>query len=1055
MSDYLIRGTLAELDPAVHQLTQLEAERQYRKIILIASESSAPHAAMEATTSAFTNIYAEGYPDEETRQMSEDEILDYGPRLAHYRRYSDPRYYKGVEYADAIEALARRRCAELFATAQVPAEKIFVNVQALSGAPANNAVYNALLKPGETVMGLDLVQGGHLSHGAKANRSGAYYNSVPYGLDPATERLDYSAVRALAMQHRPKLLIAGYSSYPWVPDWAEFRRIADECGAVLLADIAHIAGLVAAGEAASPLGHAHVISFTTHKSLCGPRGACLLTTDAALARKLDRAVFPGEQGGPHINTIAGLAVVFKLNQRPQFKALQKQIRANAVRFAQQLQAHGFRVPFGGTEIHLFNLDCKSVVGAAGAPLMGEMAARILDLAGVVVNRNTIPGDRGAFYPSGLRLATPWITQRGFMEKEVDELAGHMAAVLRACVPFAYAAGRGKPLHRTRVDFKILNESKNALRDLAQRMGIDYQASVHGYPHFYYSDSAAPAAPFTTIVISGAHAAHFLELALASDVGALPAKGAQATSVARLEHGAFVTVAGTLARAAAAGSFELVVPSADANTVAAWLRDVSDGYVSIDAADVQGKLPGPVQVQVTGGVQQLPAATPAAGLGHKPYYIGHAATAAQGTALPDFVWNEPSAAALQRTALHAQHVALGGRLAAFAGWEMPLWYSSVVEEHAAVRNAAGLFDVAHMGVWDASGPAAAGFLDQLVGNDVRALGVGESLYTHLLTPAADVLDDLLIYRLQVERFLVVVNAGNDSKDWAWVTTVQAGTVRVDAQRPAARVAGGAAVQLRDLRAAGSAAEQRVDLALQGPSSQPTLLALGGAAADVARVRALKRTQLCSATLGGFDLIVSRTGYSGELLGYELFVHPARAEALWLALLAAGAPLGVKPCGLAARDSLRTEAGLPLYGHEFAGALALGVGESGFGAYIKLHKPWFIGRAAFKQREAVRTREVLRFRFAEKGVRMAHPGDPVVDKRGRVAGTVTSCALDSDGFLTGQAVVELALTEPGTAVGIFAGGGEKPDLRAKLQLGERVPLCSWAVVQPRMWRKQPAQ
>ena len=466
MSDYLIRGTLAELDPAVHQLTQLEAERQYRKIILIASESSAPHAAMEATTSAFTNIYAEGYPDEETRQMSEDEILDYGPRLAHYRRYSDPRYYKGVEYADAIEALARRRCAELFATAQVPAEKIFVNVQALSGAPANNAVYNALLKPGETVMGLDLVQGGHLSHGAKANRSGAFYNSVPYGLDPATERLDYSAVRALAMQHRPKLLIAGYSSYPWVPDWAEFRRIADECGAVLLADIAHIAGLVAAGEAASPLGHAHVISFTTHKSLCGPRGACLLTTDAALARKLDRAVFPGEQGGPHINTIAGLAVVFKLNQRPQFKALQKQIRANAMRFAQQLQAHGFRVPFGGTEIHLFNLDCKSVVGAAGAPLMGEMAARILDLAGVVVNRNTIPGDRGAFYPSGLRLATPWITQRGFMEKEVDELAGHMAAVLRACVPFAYAAGRGKPLHRTRVDFKILNESKNALRDLA-------------------------------------------------------------------------------------------------------------------------------------------------------------------------------------------------------------------------------------------------------------------------------------------------------------------------------------------------------------------------------------------------------------------------------------------------------------------------------------------------------------------------------------------------------------------------------------------------------------
>jgi glycine hydroxymethyltransferase len=630
----------------------------------------------------------------------------------------------------------------------------------------------------------------------------------------------------------------------------------------------------------------------------------------------------------------------------------------------------------------------------------------------------------------------------------------MAAVLRACVPFVYAAGRGKPLHRARVDFKALNDSKNALRDLALRMGIDYQASAHGYPHFYYSDSAPQPLPFTTLLVSGEHAAHFLELALSSSVGALAAKGAQATSVARLEHGTFITVAGTVERATTVGSFELVVPSADASAVAAWLRDVSDGYVSIDAADVHGKLPGPVQVEVTGGRKQLPAAGAAAAAGSKPYYIGQAAAAPQGAALPEFVWNEAATAALQHTPLHAQHLALRGRLAAFAGWEMPLWYSSVVEEHAAVRNAAGLFDVAHMGVWDASGSDAAGFLDQLVGNDVRALGVGESLYTHLLTPAADVIDDLLIYRLQAERFLVVVNAGNDSKDWAWVNAVQAGTVRVDAARPAAQLAGRAAVQLRDLRAVSSEADQRVDLALQGPASQQTLLALGGAAADVARVRALKRTQLCSATLGGFDLIVSRTGYSGELLGYELFVHPARAEALWLALLAAGAPLGVKPCGLAARDSLRTEAGLPLYGHEFAGALALGVGESGFGAYIKLHKPWFIGRAAFMQREQARTREVMRFRFAEKGVRMAHPGDPLVDKRGRVAGTVTSCALDSDGFLTGQAVVELALTEPGTAVGVFAGGGEKPELRAKLQPGERVPLCSWAVVQPRMWRKQTA-
>jgi glycine hydroxymethyltransferase len=283
MPDSLFRGTLEELDPDVYELTQLESERQYRKLILIASESTSPLAVRDALDSAFQNVYAEGYPDEDTRWMTEEEILDYDNRLAHYRRYSDPRYYKGVEYVDTIEALARRRCAEAFAANGLTADDLYVNVQALSGAPANNAVYHALVDPGDTVMGMNLLHGGHLSHGSPVNRSGKFYNIVHYTVDPETQRINYQTVQDLASEHKPKMIIAGFSSYPWSADWARFRAIADSVGAYLLADIAHVAGMVVAGAYPSPIGHAHIVTTTTHKSLNGPRGAVIITADYALA----------------------------------------------------------------------------------------------------------------------------------------------------------------------------------------------------------------------------------------------------------------------------------------------------------------------------------------------------------------------------------------------------------------------------------------------------------------------------------------------------------------------------------------------------------------------------------------------------------------------------------------------------------------------------------------------------------------------------------------------------------------------------------------------------
>ena len=1034
MRDFLFRGTIAELDPALDELIHLEAERQGRKLILIASESTAPLAVRQALSSAFQNIYAEGYPDEDTRQMSEPEILDYPARLATFRRYADPRYYKGVEYADAAEALARRRCAELFAANGIPADKIFVNVQALSGAAANNAVYHALVNPGDTIMGMNLMHGGHLTHGSPANRSGKLYNVVSYTIDPLTEQIDYAAVEELARQHKPKVIVAGYSSYPWQADWARFRQIADAVGAVLLADIAHIAGLVAAGVYPSPLGYAQVITFTTHKSLCGPRGACILTTDATLARKLDRAVFPGEQGGPHVNVFGAMALAFKLARTEQFCQMQAQVVKNCAALAEGLTRRGLRLAFGGGNTHLINLDCSAITGPDGAGLSGDQAARILDIAGIVVNRNTLPQDSSAFDPSGIRIGTVWPTQRGLAEAEMDQVADIIADVLHACTPY-YQEGRKGELRRAKVDFNALEQAKLKVRHLADQAAcVEKPAQAHAYPHFYYLDDR-PAGDSAVFSLSGERVRQFLCYSLSSDTEALLPGQAQPTRLFTPQGAVDAALA-----CASPSEFLLRVSAAQAGLAAAWLRDLSDGYVAFDE-DVERKLPGPVIVK------ESAAAFPAELRGEavdarKAYAIGVPSTG--GPALPEFHWTEQEGN-LRRTPVYEVHKALGGRMVPFAGWEMPVQYSSVVEEHLAVRQAAGLFDVAHMGVYQAEGPDAAVFLDSVVGNDIGTLDVGDSCYTHLLDPEASVIDDLLIYRRGEEKYLVVVNASNDDKDWAWLNAVREGKVLVERTRPSRR-AFGRQVILRNLRDPQAGIDMRVDIALQGPKSREILLSLGASAADRARIMALGRTQLCDAVVGGFDLVVSRTGYTGERMAFELFVHPDRAADLFKSLIKAGEPLGLKPCGLGSRDSLRIEAGLPLYGHEMGGALNLGVAEAGFGSYVKTYKPWFVGRSAYLKREQTRKSVVVRFRFMEKGVRMAHQDDPVLDKRGRVVGVVTSCSVDKEGFLTGQAYLELKSAEEGTPLFIYQGAAKDKTgvVPAELKPGGKASLPTAAAV-----------
>lgn len=1036
MTDFLFRGKLSDLDPDVSELIEIEAERQNRKLILIPSESAAPEAVRKALGSVFQNIYAEGYFDDRMRLMDEDEILDYDEQLAYYRRYSDPRYYKGVEYVDIIESLTARRCAEVFAANGVSADELFVNVQALSGAPANNAVYH-LINTGDTIMGMNLIHGGHLTHGSSVNRSGKLFNAVHYTVDPETERIDYDQVAKLALEHKPRIIIAGYSSYPFVPDWRRFREIADSVGAYFLADVSHIAGLIAAGIIPSPVGFAHVITFTTHKTLCGPRGACIITDNASLAKKIDRGVFPGEQGGPHIHAIAALATTFKLAKTPAFKQLQEQIVKNNQVLTNHLEKRGLRIPFNGTNTHLGNIDVSVVKGPDGTSLSGDLAARILDIAGLVVNRNTIPGDKSALNASGVRYGTPWMTQRGLDEIDMVLVADIIADVLFATTPYSIGTNKGQ-VQRAKIDFKVLEGAKIRVRKLIEKIGVDPNITTHGYPHFYYLDELPKGIDGKIgYDLTGKGIRLFVNYVFSSDVESLKPGEEQSTYLfadGEMINGVITCVSSY--------HFRFTTEVSRGNLAASWLRDLSDAFIFFDK-DLNRRLPGPIIVKESLLVSELPSKKAEITV-TKPYFIGHSDISANLPAKPVFDWVETESDQLKRTSLYDNHVKLGAKIIPFAGWEMPVWYTSVTEEHLATRKAAGLFDVSHMGVYQAEGPDALTFLDSVCANDIDALEIGESCYTHFLTVDANVIDDLLVYRRQKEVYLIVVNASNDDKDWAWLNAVKDGKVMVDANQPGA-TAFGKNVVLRNLRDRSAGAEMRVDIALQGPKSRDILLALGADPANRKRIMKLKRTQLCDAVVGEFDLIVSRTGYTGEKMAFELFVHPDHAPAFWDALMQAGESKGLKPCGLGARDSLRTEFGLPLYEHEMGGDLGLGVSEANFGSFVKTYKPWFIGRDAYLERETKRKGIVVRFRFQEKGVRMAHNGDPVIDKKGKVIGVVTSCAIDSEGYLTGQAFIEEKANEEGAVIYIYQGSpdnvGKLPNL---LTQGDRVKLPTPAVI-----------
>jgi glycine hydroxymethyltransferase len=377
-------------DPEVAEAILRETEREANKLELIASENFVSEAVLEAQGSVMTNKYAEGYPGR--------------------------RYYGGCEYVDVVENLAIERAKDLFGVEHA-------NVQPHSGTQANMAVYFAALKPGDTVLGMNLTHGGHLSHGSPVNFSGKFYNIIPYGVDRDTETVDFDELRRLALEHKPKMIIAGASAYPRVLDFERFGEIAREVGAYLMVDIAHIAGLVAHGLHPSPVPHADFVTTTTHKTLRGPRGGMIMCPEKH-AKIVDKSIFPGSQGGPLMHIIAAKAVAFKEALTPEFRDYQKQIVTNAAALAAALAERGFRIVSGGTDTHLMLIDLQ------GQGVTGKEAEAALDLAGITANKNSIPFDpQSPFITSGIRLGTPALTARGMGTPEMETVAGLIQRVL--------------------------------------------------------------------------------------------------------------------------------------------------------------------------------------------------------------------------------------------------------------------------------------------------------------------------------------------------------------------------------------------------------------------------------------------------------------------------------------------------------------------------------------------------------------------------------------------------------------------------------------------------
>jgi glycine cleavage system T protein len=1163
--NYFFEYELSDADPETKHLIDLEEERQVRKIMLIASESICPKPVKEALASVYTNLYAEGYPHMRYIRDERDELLDFDRQLAFHRRYSDRRYYKGVDYVNFIEALAQKRCAELFASEAHPAERIWVNVQPLSGAAANNAIYDAFLNPGDTVMGMALDCGGHLTHGSEANRSGKYYNIVSYGVSEKTGKLDYEAIKKLALEHKPRMIIAGYSAYPWDIDWKKFREIADSVpeGCHLHADIAHTAGLISANVVSNPVGIADTCAFTTHKTMCGPRGAVIITTDEESARTVETAVFPSEQGGPHICNIAAKAVSFKIAQSKEFVELMERIIENTQHLAKALYDHGLKLAYGGTNTHMVLIDLKGIKSKTGYEVTGEIVSRILDQCGLTCNKNAISGDDNPVHPTAIRLGTTWVTQRGMGAAEMEKIAELVNRVLVNIHPFKYIGGGGE-IGRGKIDFDLMEKIKVEVEALEKSLARNEVNLTSGYPHYYslgksggYDSILRPDHEKLKATFEEHHGLNLpmhygnpdseFEAALDKvalfdmwDLGILEVFGdtdrvmpfmqqIQTKDISDLKVGTGcwgfildkdsrllgdVHILRSGCQKEGRSRYILITNGFYKERIKTWLRALSDGYVLFDSNDVFAKVEGPVVVRDLSAVTIEDQRTALAVIGPKAKEIvtklvPSADSLHSSETLEDKIdgmdvlisyethgkfqgydlfmsplsvpkiWNilleigkeykiapagfqtrnrileesslpalfekkdqeglslygthgslfdlkksyfvgqkevlkgigikikskeiyeyKPKKLPIKKSCLYDEHIKLTKKMAPFAGWEMPLWYSKTSDEHKAVRETAGLFDVSHMGILEFSGEHATRFLDYVTSNYVPWIRPGQSHYSYILDPDGKPLDDVFLYRIELNRYMMVVNAANMEKVTAWLEAVNSKKYLIDRDNQENEVEG--EVTIKNLKHESSGLDMKVDLSLQGPNSLKILQACVDEKTK-SELERLKKLEFMFISLHGFSVMVSRTGYTGEEIGYELYLHPVDAPKLWNLLLEKGKEFGIKPCGLGARDSTRTEAGFPLYGNELAGEDDIDPVEAGYGSFVRFHKPFFIGRAPLLKRHFETKRAVVRFMMQAKGIRAIRPKYPVYNLEGEKIGSVTSCTL-VEGIQVGMALID---------------------------------------------------
>ena len=1034
MTSFPFAGSDRDAPSAIADVCRAERWRQWRTLIMIPSESICHPAAAKVLASDLGNVYAEGQPYPVLCHDPEDSAFDPARFESWRTRLSDKRFYKGTVSADRVELIAHECISKVFASLAGSPDvcDIHVNVQALSGAAANLAVYDALLSPGDRLMGLDLSHGGHLTHGSEFNFSGKTYEVHSYGVDEKTRRLDYDQLRQRALDAKPDLIIGGASSYSWDFDWAALRRIADEVGAYLLADIAHLAGMVAARALNNPLPHAHVVTFTTHKTLCGPRGAVILTTDPEIARRVNASVFPGLQGGPHMNSIAAIGRLFELilADYPGFCAFQTKVLSSTRFFADCLVDEGFALEYGGTNTHMVLVDLKKFPVLGDVPVDGEIASRLLEIARIVCNKNVIPGDPDGAHASGLRFGLPWLTQRGVTQDHLRDIARIMKSVLAAVHTTTVYSPLGDKRCRGRVAPGVLAEAAEQAFAIAGDLPYPPRPPDESLP-----PSPARIGDRTAFLLRGDK----VRLALSEMLTARLAPDGAPVRARMLRNDGTVIDDVIVAELPAAGREErwLVAPHAEReNEVRRWIETLSDGYLLFDREDLQKKVDGPSVIEPL-DLDSLPAdvvprleafADEPACDPTKPYFIGQEPVYARAKPPAKRPYRyEPEELPLRQTPLNQVHRDLGAKLAPFAGWEMPIEYpTGIAAEHRAVRASAGLFDVSHMRAIEVAGPHAPAFLETVLANCISRLDPGQAQYSYILYPDGVAVDDLYVSRRDRDRFMLVLNAANAERVIHWIRAVNDREIVIDKAMPAKEIDG--PVEIRDLHNAGD--HSLVGLALQGPVSRRLLCALASNPDERPKLRRLVGGSFISANLAGLPTLVARTGYTGEAIGYEIYVHPESALRLWNALLDAGRPLGLLPAGLGARDSTRVEAGLPLFGHELEGKLALTLTEAGYGFIVRLHVPFFIGRDPYVERTARSRRHLLR--LTGQGRKTVRPGHVILDADGSAAGEVTSFAyVDRERtFVVLACVEERFQPQPGDAVtGARIGSdkftGEAPD------------------------------